>query len=330
MNAPTSLAADRPRRKTAGQKGKRGRGPTEGDVLCAARKKHDRPVRMDTDSDHSDDRSDGGESSDDEEWTGRSPTYRRRPVKRKPTSSGGSKATSRKGAFKRNAAAALLTLSALATAGGVLPISRPCNEPFKLPSGETVLLATPKVQLDEWWAESQSLVQEMNVLVDGFNKTHGRKEAVLSLPRVETMGDLLDVKRWIVMNYDVWYQHCADLMTNEGNVSAAQALRGFWHMCADSDFITRDAAEAIAAGHKVMDVFCLAQKTGVYQCFDDNHVQSFMPPVVVADARPWTKPDLIYAQARSSSTRASSCGSAAATRAPRSSWTSTTSAASCF
>ena len=285
---------------------------------------------MDTESDCSDEWNYGGESSDDEEWTGRSPTYRRRPVKRKPTSSGGSKATSRKGAFKRNAAAALLTLSALATAGGVLPISRPCNEPFKLPSGETVPLATPKAQLDEWWAESQSLVQEMNVLVDGFNKTHGQKEAVLSLPRVETLGDLLDVKRWIVMNYDVWYQHCADLMTNEGNVSAAQALRGFWHMCADSDFITRDAAEAIAAGHKVMDVFCLAQKTGVYQCFDDNHVQSFMPPVVVADARPWTKSDLIYAQARRSSTRASSCGSAAATRAPRSSWTSTTSAASSF
>jgi hypothetical protein len=285
---------------------------------------------MDTDSDCSDEWNDGGESSDDEEGPRRRTTYRRRPVERKPTSSGGSKATSRKGAFKRNAAAALLTLSALATAGGVLPISRPCNEPFKLPSGETVPLATPKAQLDEWWAESQSLVQEMNVLVDGFNKTHGRKEAVLSLPRVETLGDLLDVKRWIVMNYDVWYQHCADLMTNEGNVSAAQALRGFWHMCADLDIITRDSAEAIAAGHKVMDVFCLAQKTGVYQCFDDNHVQSFMPPVVVADARPWTKSDLIYAQARRSSTRASSCGSAAATRAPRSSWTSTTSAASCF
>ena len=240
---------------------------------------------MDSDSDCSRDWNDGCESSDDEEWTGRSPTYRRRPVKRKPTSSGGSKATSRKGAFKRNAAAALLTLSALATAGGVLPISRPCNEPFKLPSGETVLLATPKAQLDEWWAESQSLVQEMNVLVDGFNKTHGRKEAVLSLPRVETLGGLLDVKRWIVMNYDVWYQHCADLMTNEGNVSAAQALRGFWHMCADLDIITPDAAEAIAAGHKVMDVFCLAQKTkhgGANQCFD---VQSFMP----ARTSSWTR-----------------------------------------
>ena len=79
------------------------------------------------------------------------------------------------------------------------------------------------------------------------------------------------------MNYDVWYQHCADLMTNEENVSAAQALRGFWHMCADLDIITRDSAEAIAAGHKVMDVFCLAQKTGVYQCFDEDHVQSFVP-----------------------------------------------------
>ena len=130
---------------------------------------------MDSDSDYSDEWNDGGESSDDEEWTARSPTYRRRPVERKPTSSGGSKATSRKGAFKRNAVAALLTLSALATAGGVLPISRPCNEPFKLPSGETVLLATPKAQLDEWWAESQSLVQEMNVLVDGFNKTRPKR-----------------------------------------------------------------------------------------------------------------------------------------------------------
>ena len=225
---------------------------------------------METDSDHSDDRSDGGESSDDGEWSQRRRSYERRPVKRKPTSSGGSKATSRKGAFKRNAAAALLALSALATAGGVLPISRPCNEPFKLPSGETVPLATPLPQLRELWAESQDLVREMSVLVDGFNKKHGREEAVLSLPRVETQGDLLDVRRWVLMNYDVWYQHCADLMTNEGNVSASQALSGFWHMCADFDIITRDSAEAIAAGHKVMDVFCLAQMTkrdGVNQCF---------------------------------------------------------------
>ena len=330
MSASTSLAADRPRRKTAGQKGKRGRGPTEGDVLCAARKKHDRPVRMDTDSDGSDEWN-GGESSDGEsfdgEWPPRRPSYERRPA----TSSGGGKAKrSWKGTFRTVVAAMLLTLSASTTAGGALPVSRPCNETFKLPSGETVPLATPKAQLDEWWAESQDLVREMSVLVDGFNKTHGREEAVLSLPRVKTMGDLLDVKRWVLMNYDVWYRHCADLMTNEGNVSASQALSGFWHMCADFDIITRDSAEAIAAGHKVMDVFCLAQKTGVYQCFDDNHVQSFMPPVVVVDARPWTKPDLIYAQARSSSTRASSCGSAAATRAPRSSWTSTTSAASSF
>ena len=87
------------------------------------------------------------------------------------------------------------------------------------------------------------------------------------------------------MNYDVWYQHCADLMTNEGNVSAAQALRGFWLMCADLNIITEESAEAIAAGHKVMDVFCLAQKTkrgGANQCFN---VQSFMP----ARTSSWTR-----------------------------------------
>jgi hypothetical protein len=233
---------------------------------------------METDSDHSDDRSDGGESSDgdsfDGEWPPRRPRYERRPA----TSSGGGKAKrSWKGAFRKAVAAMLLTLSASTTAGGALPISRPCNDTFKLPSSEIVPLKTPLPQLREWWAESQDLVREMSVLVDGFNKTHGREEAVLSLPRVETLGDLLEVERWIVMNYDVWYQHCADLMTNEGNVSAAQALSGFWHMCADLDIITRDSAEAIAAGHKVMDVFCLAQKTkrdGANQCFN---VQSFMP-----------------------------------------------------
>ena len=67
--------------------------------------------------------------------------------------------------------------------------------------------------------------------------------------------------------------------------SASQALSGFWHMCADLDIITRDSAEAIAAGHKVMDVFCLAQKTkrgGANQCFD---VQSFMP----ARTSSWTR-----------------------------------------
>ena len=222
---------------------------------------------MDTDSDGSDELNDGNESSGDGEWPPRRPSYERRPA----TSSGGGKAKrSWKGAFRKAVAAMLLTLSASTTAGGALPISRPCNETFKLPSGETVPLATPLPQLRELWAESQDLVREMSVLVDGFNKTHGREEAVLSLPRVETLGDLLEVERWTVMNYDVWYQHCADLMTNEGNVSASQALSGFWHMCADLDIITRDSAEAIAAGHKVMDVFCLAQKTkrnGVNQCF---------------------------------------------------------------
>ena len=240
---------------------------------------------MDTDSDGSDEWN-GGDSSDDEsfdgEWPPRRPSYERRPA----TSSGGRKAKrSWKGTFQTVVAAMLLTLSASTTAGGALPISRPCNETFKLPSGETVPLATPKAQLDEWWAESQDLVREMSVLVDGFNKKHGREEAVLSLPRVETMGDLLDVKRWVLMNYDVWYRHCADLMTNEGNVSASQALSGFWHMCADFDIIARDSAEAIAAGHKVMDVFCLAQMTkrdGANQRFD---VQSFMP----ARTSSWTR-----------------------------------------
>ena len=52
---------------------------------------------------------------------------------------------------------------------------------------------------------------------------------MLSLPRVETLGDLLDVRRWVLMNYDVWYQHCADLMTSEGNW-ATQALSGFWQI----------------------------------------------------------------------------------------------------
>ena len=233
MSAPTSLAADRRRRTTAGQKGKRGRSPTEEDVLCAARKKHDSPVPMDTDSDHSDDRSDGGESSDGEsfdgEWPPRRPSYERRPA----TSSGGGKAKrSWKGAFRKAVAAISLILSASTTAGGVLPISRPCNEPFKLPSGETVLLATPKAQLDEWWAESQDLVREMSVLVDGFNKTHGREEAVLSLPRVKTMGDLLDVKRWVLMNYDVWYRHCADLHDERRErVGVPGAERFLAHVC---------------------------------------------------------------------------------------------------
>ena len=231
MSAPTSLAAARPRRRASPRTAKKdapAQEPTEEEALCAAHEKHDRPVLMDTESDCSDEWNDGSESSGDGEWPPRRPSYERRPA----TSSGGGKAKrSWKGAFRKAVAAISLILSASTTAGGALPISRPCNETFKLPSGETVPLATPLPQLREWWAESQGLVRKMSALVDGFNKKHGREEAVLSLPRVETLGDLLDVKRWTVMNYDVWYQHCADLMTNEGNVGVPGAERFLAHVC---------------------------------------------------------------------------------------------------
>ena len=183
------------------------------------------------------------------------------PTTSKPASKKG-RGKSKKGAFQRLTAKLIFAMPVLPT-GGVPRLVRTCNETFTFtfPSGKKVPLSTSLAVLRADFALSEGKRQEMIDVVKGFNETHGQEEAMLSLPRVQTLGDLLAVERWCVMNYDVWNGHCADHMTNEKNVSVAKALRGFWDICADSKIISHEAAAAIAAGHTVMDVFCLSQKT---------------------------------------------------------------------
>ena len=128
-------------------------------------------------------------------------------------------------------------------------------------SGETYEVHVPADVLEEDWDGVEALRARVRALADLYARKQKRK-IVLSLPRVHSLKELLAVRIFSAMNYDLAKGHPGDEGTNLANTNVRWLLERGWRSLAKRGMICEGDVEKAAVGVVIIDAhpFAMAWK----------------------------------------------------------------------
>ena len=132
---------------------------------------------------------------------------------------------------------------------------------ISFPSGETYEVQVPADVLRADWGGVEALRARVVALTDLYARKQKRK-IVLSLPRARSLKELLAVRIFDGLNYDLAKGHAGDEGTNLANTNIRWILEHVWRSLAKRGYISEGDVEKAADGVVIIDAhpFAMAWK----------------------------------------------------------------------